>query len=1257
MNLFDAMEASKDHKMVDDLIAENRAILEELEQCKADKDFVWNLWRRLQSSQPDVTSVVSMVVTREKEKSEHKDKKVLEILQLKDEKIKELKENVLSAEDESHYCKTRYHDLLLENEELKQKMDEKQSEFSTKEKELRDENNYLSCLLKAHQEQKKADEENVKENLDRITEEKNELKIRIVDLEKQVSDFSEEKLNMASAISANASLEEKIKALEVEVEDLTMKSAEVAKTCDEAELKLNDKENEVKEQLEMLSEKVVKIAELERELGAMTSELGGARESYKRATAQMSEQARVIQHYKEVQQKNQVAATSREQEYRKEVASLQKSVTDLQSRCSALQEKQTKLLQENGALKESSAKLQEDLKVKELIIGELKDTMREGIRSVDVSKREGRLNDSDKGDDWVPVKVRTNGANDPQSRRDQDFDRLGKGPSGELINNEPSSNVEESGSEVAFEETKSTKRRLYKLTALGELENRLSENRAMINGLKKLLELKEAELVETRRAHAQRQQRYRMLKENYQLVLEQIKTYEERSDGLETGREAVLPERPEERELRHLDSDQVWKELAYYKHEYETLANERHEVLEEVDVLRVQQANNVANIQELRVQLSEEDAEKSEFLRKIAAKDDAFEVLRLEVEKGEDQLVSWKEKALKGQAISGELEEENQLLKQEMKALKGQNRSLTDEFNRLADEYSDIKRLYDDVAKEENRENKLTEKRIELREAATQTENDSGTIRMDREFAVQGVESLSSYDEQVKRIADRLLTSPPKEVGEQSATQGSDVTQRSEVIQAPVVTQGTQTDNIPRFIDSGINVNLDAEDVSSMDEEVAFDVKNSVKKGKDPVRPQESPQVKSIIKKTPRRNEWASAKQRILSLTQEVSALRKSKDKAVKAMNLQKVEYESLQTEYSTLLAKLQLSRNSVQHLTDSLKMSERKNEQLIAELKERTEEGAKPSALSIAEWKRLEEELRMATMECIRLAGIVRTIGAENEQLRLKIKELLDSKARLDHVATQKKMLLEEMKAKVKEVEEKAKRDSEAAKNLEERLSQLKEREKTNKVRLETMELRLDNEMREKKKYHQQLSNCQEELKKKTQQLNRSQTLRNQAKIVVSEMEAAATMQLHGLANQSEATIASLQRKLDKARERTEEFQRFVRTLVEELLTRTRTVQRKIDELNEKQWRETSPTAVKEAQSKACSILNISSSDLESILEVSTVQKEEELKLRTEQEKAWIAEVESALRRQGTFAAPLVEVLLDLVDERVAVETKYAGS
>ena len=139
---------SNQQKAVEDLIAENRAILEELAQCKADKDFVWNLWRRLQSEQPEMTSVVSMVIAREREKCEHKDKKVLEILQMKDETIKELKERILSAEDESHYSKTRYHDLLIENEELKQKLDERQTEFSSRERELKEENSYREILDK-----------------------------------------------------------------------------------------------------------------------------------------------------------------------------------------------------------------------------------------------------------------------------------------------------------------------------------------------------------------------------------------------------------------------------------------------------------------------------------------------------------------------------------------------------------------------------------------------------------------------------------------------------------------------------------------------------------------------------------------------------------------------------------------------------------------------------------------------------------------------------------------------------------------------------------------------------------------------------------------------------------------------------------------------------------------------------------------------------------------------------------------------------
>lgn len=59
------------------------------------------------------------------------------------------------------------------------------------------------------------------------------------------------------------------------------------------------------------------------------------------------------------------------------------------------------------------------------------------------------------------------------------------------------------------------------------------------------------------------------------------------------------------------------------------------------------------------------------------------------------------------------------------------------------------------------------------------------------------------------------------------------------------------------------------------------------------------------------------------------------------------------------------------------------------------------------------------------------------------------------------------------------------------------------------------------------------------------SQSLRNKAEMVVSEMESAATIQLQGLANKSEAAINQLKTKLDKAIERGEEFQAFVKVKV----------------------------------------------------------------------------------------------------------------
>ncbi|MED6238984.1 hypothetical protein ATANTOWER_000297 [Ataeniobius toweri] len=79
---------------------EVKSLSEELMQCQADKEFVWSLWKRLQVANPDLTQAVSLVVEREKHKTELKDRKVLEILQSKDHKIQELEQKVTGQQQE-----------------------------------------------------------------------------------------------------------------------------------------------------------------------------------------------------------------------------------------------------------------------------------------------------------------------------------------------------------------------------------------------------------------------------------------------------------------------------------------------------------------------------------------------------------------------------------------------------------------------------------------------------------------------------------------------------------------------------------------------------------------------------------------------------------------------------------------------------------------------------------------------------------------------------------------------------------------------------------------------------------------------------------------------------------------------------------------------------------------------------------------------------------------------------------------------------
>jgi centlein len=140
------------------LYARIKHLEEELKNVQADKEFVWTLWRQLQASNPDLTGAIACAIQREKEKSEHKDKKVLEILVVKDEQIDELQKNLIERKTE----------VLSLGDKLKSA----EAELSSKHDEL----NYTKMNLKTSMDKEQMYEQMVRLRDDKIESLTNRIK-------------------------------------------------------------------------------------------------------------------------------------------------------------------------------------------------------------------------------------------------------------------------------------------------------------------------------------------------------------------------------------------------------------------------------------------------------------------------------------------------------------------------------------------------------------------------------------------------------------------------------------------------------------------------------------------------------------------------------------------------------------------------------------------------------------------------------------------------------------------------------------------------------------------------------------------------------------------------------------------------------------------------------------------------------------------------------------------------------------------------
>ncbi|CAD5113324.1 DgyrCDS2500 [Dimorphilus gyrociliatus] len=296
---------------------ERQVALEELSQCKADKEFVWSLWKRLQIANPDITQAINLVIQREKEKGEEKDKKILQILQNKDEQISSLKNNL-----------NAYSIELNETTSIKQTL---QNKILT----LSQETEALKFRLQEFEEQ-------------------NSLK-RVEELNRINCNLTEEINNLQSLVKSQSeelvTLENENKELKKSLDELDPKLKRFESSYEQFEIK--DKENV--ESLITLKEEVLRLrAEINNkaiELESCREELKELWNTHTQTTDHASQQSNLIKKLQNLQKDTESVINKQEDAYSQETNSWQQMYNELDNRYRLLMQSESDAQKELRRLK------------------------------------------------------------------------------------------------------------------------------------------------------------------------------------------------------------------------------------------------------------------------------------------------------------------------------------------------------------------------------------------------------------------------------------------------------------------------------------------------------------------------------------------------------------------------------------------------------------------------------------------------------------------------------------------------------------------------------------------------------------------------------------------------------------------------------------------------------------------------------------------------------------------------------------------
>ncbi|XP_059512575.1 centlein isoform X3 [Myotis daubentonii] len=1286
------------------------SLKEELALCQADKEFVWSLWKRLQVTNPDITQTVSLIVEREKQNSEAKDRKVLEILQVKDAKIQELEQRESGLKQDINDLVKRKIAVDEENAFLRKEFSDLQKKFKDKRQEVKDSK---ECIQNKEEQNRLV----IKD----LQEENEKLSTRCVDL---LNDLERLRKQEAHWKKEKYSIDAKIKAFE----DNLM----------EARKEIEVSQNKYNALSLQLTNKQTELIQKDMDITLVRQELQELQNLYKQNSAHTAQQAELIQQLQVLNMDTQKVLRNQEDVHTAESISYQKLYNELHICFETTKSSE-------AMLRQSVVSLQDQLFQKEQENAKLKEKLQESTGAPYSLPQESDSDHSEQVFQQPSLSSLETLMVSQKSEIEYLQERLKianeKLSENRLINQGSSeksicTNVEGKQKEPPVKRSRSLSPK-SSFTDSEEVK-KLRKAERKIENLEKALQLKSQENDELRDAHEKRKERLQMLQTNYRAVKEQLKQWEEGS-----GIPIFKIKRADPQQLRQEDSDAVWNELAYFKRENQELMIQKMNLQEELDKLKVHMSVDKATIQELNTWIAEKKEEQlfrhgeDDGVKKSTPEKNGKEMSEQTLQKVielENGLKSFEKRSRKLKEGNKKLIKENDFLKSLLKQQQEEAETREKELEQLQKgskdavknkaelqvKISELEREVTSLRRQVAETNVLKNKNEEPMNSMEKLQHsvDKAKSEMDTTEERSGQYDCKTTTTKVKfkaakkkcsvgryhtvlnhsiKVMSNVFENLSKDkdwedVSESSGSEkqtsqnlGTIIVETSQKISP--IEDGRDQKESEQIEDSHMQGKRIVQTYSNTDGKTqkdyfhyknakrpTFQKKNgNIQKSSHTTGPTRvnREKLKNISAKKSSSN-VILLRERIISLQQQNSVLQNAKKTAELSIKEYKEVNEKLLHQQQVSDQRFQTSRQTIKKLNLDLADLRKEKEDLLKKLESSSEitslgevsqvtipriqvTSLGPSRSMDLEMKQLQCKLKNATNELTKQSSSMKSLKFELLAKEEHIKEMHEKLSRMERDITMKRHLIEDLKFRQKVNLESNESINEMLENLEKKVKTLTEECSNKKVSIDSLKQRLSVAVKEKSQYEELYQKTKEELEKKDLKLSLLVSKINETESAMAEIETAASKQLQGLALQSEQALEGAQKKLQIASEKVEEFTLFVKALVKELQVDVHTIRRQIRELKRMQRKKDAhKTSTHKAQTLAASILNISRSDLEEILDTEDEVELKRTKIDAENDREWLLYIQKLLEGQLPFASYLLEAILEKINEKKKLVEVY---